>query len=244
MRHNKVGSVMTIDVVRAQYGTPFKEVARLLAAHRISGLPVVDEDDKVIGVISETDLVARQAATPGPHQPRRRLASLSRLTRGARRRAAKTHARTAGRLMTAPPITAHADDTVAEAARTMAQHQVERLPVVDKADRLIGIVTRRDLLQVFLRPDGEIRTEVIEDVLQRTLWLAPSGIDVAVVEGVVTLTGHMERKSETEIALSMTRRIDGVVGVVDRLTYRLDDARLRTQEQALHGVADDWLRRL
>jgi hypothetical protein len=91
---------------------------------------------------------------------------------------------------------------------------------------------------------AETQGRVIKDVLQRALWLAPRGIDVAVVEGVVTLTGHMERKSETEIALSMTRRIDGVVGVVDRLTYRLDDARLRTQEQALQGVADDWLRRL
>ena len=112
---------------------------------------------------------------------------------------------------------------------------------------LVGIVTRRDLLQVFLRPDKEIREEVIEEVLVGTLWLAPRGIDVSVVEGVVTLTGHMERKSETEIALSMTRRIDGVVGVVgvvDKLTYRLDDARLPTPEHALHGVADDWLRRL
>ena len=242
MKNHKVGSVMTTDVVRATYGTPFKEVARLLAAHRISGLPVVDEDDKVIGVISETDLVARQAATPEPYEPRRRFAFPG-LTRGARRQAAKAHARTAGRLMTEPPITAHADDTIVEAARTMAQHQVERLPVLDEADRLVGIVTRRDLLQVFLRPDREIRYEVIEDVLGRTLWLPPRSIDVSVVEGVVTLTGHMERKSETEIALSMTARIDGVVGVVDRLTYRLDDARLRTQEHALHGVADDWLRR-
>ncbi|MDX2760371.1 CBS domain-containing protein [Streptomyces sp. ME08-AFT2] len=244
MKHNKVGSVMTTDVVRATYGTPFKEVARLLAAHRISGLPVVDEDDKVIGVISETDLVARQAATPELYEPRRRFALLHGLTRGARRQAAKVHARTAGRLMTEPPVTAHADDTIVEAARTMAQHQVERLPVLDETDRLVGIVTRRDLLQVFLRPDGELRDEVIEDVLVRTLWLPPRSIDVSVVEGVVTLTGHMERKSETEIALSTTRRIGGVVGVVDRLTYRLDDAHLRPQEQALHGVADDWLRRV
>ncbi|MCF1595876.1 CBS domain-containing protein [Streptomyces muensis] len=217
MKHHKVGSVMTTDVVRVSYGTPFKEVARLLADHGISGLLVVDEDGMVIGVISETDLVARQAATPGPYEPRRRSAFLSGLTRGARRQAAKVHARTAGRLTSTPPVTAHADDTIVEAARTMAQHQVERLPVLDEADRLVGIVPRRDLLQVFLRPDKE---------------------------GVVTLTGHMERKSETQIALSMTARIDGVVGVVDRLTYRLDDARLQTQEQALHGVADDWLRRL
>ena len=207
---------------------------------------MVDEDDKVIGVISETDLIARQAATPDPYEPRRRF-TVPGLTRGARRQAAKAHARTAGRLMTEPPVTAHADDTIVEAARTMAQHQVERLPVLDEEGRLVGIVTRRDLLQVFLRPDKEIREEVIEEVLVGTLWLAPRGIDVSVVEGVVTLTGHMERKSETEIALSMTRRIDGVVGVVgvvDKLTYRLDDARLPTPEHALHGVADDWLRRL
>ncbi|GAA3494690.1 CBS domain-containing protein [Streptomyces prasinosporus] len=243
MRHDKVGSVMTTDVVRAEYGTPFKEVARLLAAHRISGLPVVDEDDKVIGVISETDLIARQAAAPDPYEPRRRR-TFPGLTRGARRQAAKADARTAGRLMTEPPVTAHADDSVVEAARTMARHQVERLPVLDEADRLVGIVTRRDLLRVFLRPDREIRAEVIEDVLVGTLWLAPRSIDVSVAQGVVTLTGQMERRSETEIALSMTRRVGGVVGVVDRLTHRLDDARLRVQDHALHGVADDWLRRL
>ncbi|MFJ9668844.1 CBS domain-containing protein [Streptomyces sp. NPDC101219] len=240
MKHNKVGSVMTTDVVRADYGTPFKEVARLLAAHRISGLPVVDEDDRVIGVLSQTDLITRQAATPGP----RRRFPFPGLTRGARRQAAKANARTAGRLMTEPPVTTHADDTVVQAARTMARHQVERLPVLDEEDRLVGIVTRRDLLQVFLRSDREIRDEVIEEVLTRTLWLAPNSIDVSVVEGVVVLSGCMERKSETEIALSMTRRIDGVVGVVDKLTYRLDDAHLRIKEQSLQGVADDWLRRL
>lgn len=245
MRHDKIGSVMTTDVVRAEYGTPFKEVARLLATHEISGLPVVDEDDKVIGVLSETDLMMHQAATPDPYGSERR-ARLAALTPGARRRAAKGRARTAGRLMTAPPVTVHADDTIVQAARTMARRHVERLPVLDEEDRLVGIVTRRDLLQVFLRPDQEIRDEVIEEVLVRALWQPPRGIDVSVTEGVVTLTGHMERKSETEIAVSMTRRIDGVVDVVAHLTYRLDDARQRAEEQAqaMHGVADDWLRRL
>jgi CBS domain-containing protein len=128
MRHDKVGFVMTKEVVRAEYGTPFKQVARLLADHRISGLPVVDEDEKVIGVISETDLVIRQAETPDPYeQPKRRL-RLAELTRGARGQAAKAKARTAGRLMTEPPITVHADETIVEAARTMAQRRVERLP--------------------------------------------------------------------------------------------------------------------
>ncbi|WP_406164660.1 CBS domain-containing protein [Streptomyces sp. NBC_00996] len=243
MRHNKVGSVMTTDVVRAEYGTPFKEVARLLATHRISGLPVVDEDDKVIGVLSETDLVMHQATTPDQYEPKHRT-GLTALTPGARRQTAKGKARTAGRLMTAPPVTVQADDTIVQAARTMARRHVERLPVLDEEDRLVGIVTRRDLLLVFLRPDPEIRDEVIKEVLLRTLWLPPRSVEVSVMEGVVTLTGQTERKSDTEIAVSMTRQIDGVVDVVDELTYRLDDARLRRQEQALHGVADDWLRRL
>lgn len=245
MMHHKVGSVMTTDVVRAEYGTPVKEVARLLAEHGISGLPVVDEDDKVIGVMSETDLVARQAATPGPYEPPRRLAFLTRLTPGGRRRSVQARARTAGRLMTRPPVTAHADDTLVEAARTMARRQVERLPVLDEADRLVGMVTRRDLLRVFLRPDAEIRTEVIEDVLAGTLCLPPGSVDVAVVEGVVTLTGHTERRSEKEAALAMTGRIDGVVGVVDNLTHRLDDTRPRGHEpRARPGVPDDRPRRM
>ena len=243
MKHNKVGSVMSTEVVRATYGTPFKEVARRLREHRISGLPVVDEDDRVIGVISETDLMLRQAGTPDPYEARKRFRPAG-LTRRSRTRAARTRARTAGRLMTEPPVTVQADDSIVEAARTMAQHRVERLPVLDEENRLVGIVTRRDLLSVFLRPDAEIREEIVKEVLVRALWLAPRSIDVAVAEGVVTLTGHMERKSETEIAVSMTRQIDGVVAVVDKLTHRLDDSHVRPDEPALHGVADDWLRKL
>jgi CBS domain-containing protein len=186
--------------------------------------------------------MARQAASP---EPKRRLRlRLSELTRDARRQAVKARARTAGRLMSEPAVTVHAEDTIAEAARTMAQRRVERLPVVDEEDRLVGIVTRRDLLQVFLRPDSDIRQEVIEEVLVRTLWLAPRTVTVTVTEGVVTLDGHMERKSETEIAVSMTKQIDGVVAVVDKLTYRLDDAHLRPDDPGMHGVTQDWLRKM
>ncbi|WP_327341582.1 CBS domain-containing protein [Streptomyces europaeiscabiei] len=146
--------------------------------------------------------------------------------------------------MTRPPVTAHPDDATVEAARTMARRRVERLPVVDGGGRLVSIVTRSDLLQVFLRPDRDIRQEVIEEVLVRSLWLAPRSVDVSVVEGVVTLDGHMERRSETGIAVSMTRRTDGVVAVVDRLTHRLDDSRLLPGEPTRHGVADAWLPRI
>ncbi|MER6441244.1 CBS domain-containing protein [Streptomyces sp. NPDC001185] len=243
MRQNKVGSVMATEVVTARYGTPFKEVAQLLHEHRISGLPVIDEDDKVLGVISETDLMVRQAAIPDPYETPRRF-RFTGLTRGARRQAAKGHARTAGQLMSVPPVTVHADDTIAEAARTMANNRVERLPVVDEEERVVGIVTRRDLIQVFLQPDDAIRQEVIDEVLVRSLWLAPSTVEVSVDEGVVTLDGHVERRSEAEIAVSMTDRIDGVVAVVDKLTYRMDDSRTRPVEPAMHGVTEEWLRKL
>ncbi|MFM9609299.1 CBS domain-containing protein [Streptomyces niveiscabiei] len=219
MKHDTVGSVMTVDVVHAVPDTPFKEVARLLARHRISGLPVVDGDDKVLGVVSETDLLARQAAPAASGR--------ARLTRAARSRAAKAAARTAGQLMSGPPVTVHADDTIAEAARTMAERRVERLPVLDVEDRLVGIVTRGDLLRVFLRPDGEIRAEVVEEILVRGLLLPPYGADVFVTDGVVTLRGQLERRSDTELAVAMTRRVDGVVDVVDRLTHRLDDTHTR-----------------
>ncbi|CAM5484794.1 hypothetical protein SPURM210S_06689 [Streptomyces purpurascens] len=190
MKHSKVGALMTADVVRAEYGTPFKEVARLLGERRISGLPVVDDDEKVLGVMSETDVMARKAVTRDPSEPRR-LLRRPRWTPGSRARRAKAQARTAGQLMSRPAITVHSEATVVEAARVMAQHRVERLPVVDEDERLVGIVTRRDLLEVFLRPDAEIREAIRNEVLGRALWLPPDAVDVDVREGVVTLTGQL-----------------------------------------------------
>ncbi|WP_438290501.1 CBS domain-containing protein [Streptomyces sp. HUAS TT7] len=243
MKHSKIGSVMTTEVVTARFATPFKEVAQLLATHRISGLPVLDADDKVIGVISETDLLAREAEAPGPTAAKRGL-RLPRMSPAARRAQAKAQARTAGQLMSQPPVCTHAENTIAEAARTMARQRVERLPVLDEEDRLVGIVTRRDLLQVFLRTDDEIRREVIAEVLVNTLWLSPQTITVSVADGVVTLDGKLERRSEVPIAVNMTRQIDGVVAVVDKLGYHLDDSHLKPTDQALHGVTEDWLRKL
>lgn len=243
MKHDKVGSLMTMDVVRAEYDTPAEEVARLLADHRIDGLPLVDQDDRVIGVVSASDLTAHEPATPHPHRSRSRF-GFPELSPAARRRSVRAPARTAGELMSAPPVTAHAEDTIVEAARTMARRGVKTLPVLDEEDRLVGVVTRRDLLRVFLRPDAEIREEVIEEVLVRVLWLMPRSIEVVAADGVVTLAGRLERRSEAEIAVAMTRQIDGVVAVVGELTWRLDDTRQRSDEQVLHGVADDRLRKL
>ncbi|NEA60771.1 CBS domain-containing protein [Streptomyces sp. SID13666] len=239
MKHNRITDVMTANVVKAVYGTPFKVVAERLSRHGISGLPVVDDDEKVIGVISETDLMMRQVPSVADNASR-----WGRLYRTHRQEQIKARARTAGQLMSQPAVTVHAEDSIAEAARTMMEHKVERLPVVDEQDRLIGIVTRRDLLQVFLRPDSDIRRDVVDEVLVRTLWVVPQTIAVTVYGGVVTLEGELERRSEVDIALRLTPLIDGVVAVVDKLTYRLDDSHLKVGEPELHGVADDWIRKL
>ncbi|MFD7013348.1 CBS domain-containing protein [Streptomyces sp. NPDC059928] len=243
MKHSKVGSVMTTEVVAVRPATPFKEVARLIARHRVSGLPVTDADDKVLGVISETDLLVREADGHASAAPGRRI-RLSGLLPAARREQNKSRARTAAQLMSQPAVCVHADNTIAEAARSMARHKVERLPVIDDEDRLVGIVTRRDLLQVFLRPDDEIRREVISEVLVNTLWLSPRTIRVSVTDGEVTLDGKLERLSEVAIAVHMARQIDGVVSVIDKLGYHADDSRLRPSEQALHGVTEEWLHTL
>lgn len=194
MKHRKIGNVMTDDVVRVGHGASSEEIGALLERHRIGGLPVVDEDDKVVGVITGTDLMADEAAS-------------------------------ARQLMSRPAVTVRPQDTIVDAARRMDRHGVERLPVVDEEDRLIGIVTRRDLLRVFLRPDDEIRAEVIDEVLVRSLWLRPQSVAVTVTDGVVRLEGELDRHSEIPIAVRMAGQVDGVVAVVDRLTYRVDDSR-------------------
>ncbi|GAA3791466.1 CBS domain-containing protein [Streptomyces phyllanthi] len=229
---------MTPDVVQARPETPFKDVAQLLARHRISGLPVVDADDKVLGVISETDLIRRQAAKAERGRGDRFRPST--LRRKARIAAAKARAMTAGQLMSTPAITVHPEQRVADAARVMERHQIERLPVVDEEDRLIGIATRRDLLRVFLRTDEEIRKEIIDEVLTRAMCLPPHTVIVSVHDGTATLEGRLERRSDIPVAVRLTWRMDGVVGVMNSLTFRIDDTR-PPEKHPSRRIAHHWL---
>jgi CBS domain-containing protein len=233
-----VGEVMTSEVVDAHPETSFKDVARLLDRHRISGLPVVDHDDKVLGVISETDLIRFQAArsTPG----RVRWLRTRALRRSARQATTAARATTAGELMSTPAVTVHPEQRVADAARVMERHHVDRLPVVDEEDRLIGIVTRRDLLRVFLRTDEEIRRDVTDDVLTRALGLPPHTVVVSVRDGMATLEGQVEQRSDILLAVHLTWRVEGVVGVVSNLTFRMDDT-LPSEQLASDGIARPWL---
>ncbi|MGW7459449.1 CBS domain-containing protein [Streptomyces sp. NPDC054797] len=207
MKHIKVGNLMTDEVVSAVPSTSFKEVAKLLAANDITGLPVVDEEERVVGVVSESDLLVRQARS-GPAADRR--AEL-----------------TAGQIMSTPAVTVHADETAPNAARLMTRRSVDRLPVVDDEDRLVGIVTRRDLLRVFLRPDSEIRRRIVQEILVDTMDLMTDSVTVHVLDGVVTLEGRLERQSQILVILRLAEQLDGVVGVKNRLTSRLDDSGLK-----------------
>ncbi|MFE0511144.1 CBS domain-containing protein [Streptomyces sp. NPDC058964] len=188
-------------------------MARLLDQHRISGLPVVDHEDKVVGVISETDLIRRQA---------------NQAEGGRVVRSTVTGAATAGELMSTPAVTVHPEQRVSDAARVMERHGVERLPVVDEEDRLIGIATRRDLLRVFLRTDDEVRREVLDDVLGASSP-PPHSVVVSVRDGMVTLEGRLERRSDIALAVRSAYRVDGVIGVVNSLTFRVDDTLPSTQ---------------
>jgi CBS domain-containing protein len=125
--------------------------------------------------------------------------------------------------MTSPAITISPDATLVAAAKLMDQRRVKRLPVVDADHRLIGIVSRADLLKTFLRDDDEIREEVIRDVFMRVLWAEPERFEVTVDDGVVTLSGELQLRSSTVIAVRLTRKVDGVVDVIDKLSYQIDD---------------------
>ncbi|MCB5178267.1 CBS domain-containing protein [Streptomyces antimicrobicus] len=223
VKHRTVGEVMTGEVVRARPDTPFKELARLLASHRISGLPVVDDDDKVMGVVSRTDLTRRQAGHGRTGSGRDRV--LRALRRIAHARPTAGPALTAGGLMTSPAVTVHPEQRVVDAARIMERRHIDRLPVVDEEDRLIGITTRRDLLRVFLRTDEEIREAVAGVVHPRGPAHGASRLRIGVRDGIVTLAGVAGPEIDTTALVRAAWRVDGVVGVVNRLTAdRRDDS--------------------
>jgi CBS domain-containing protein len=221
MRHLEVEDVMTRRVTTVQVGAPFKDVARALAEHKISAVPVLDGDGKLVGIVSEADLLRKEQYHEDALPTRRRFGS-----RRERVLRAKALGDFAGAVMTAPAITIGPEATVVEAAKLMIEQNVKRLPVVDADGCLVGIVSRADLLWVFLRPDDEIAEEIRYEVFARTLLQEPS-YTLAVTDGIVTLSGKLDRRSSVEIADRLVRAVDGVVDVVNGLTYQVDDSERR-----------------
>jgi CBS-domain-containing membrane protein len=194
-RHRTVADVMTSRVHVAGPQTPFKLLVRLLEENRISAVPIVDLRGMPVGVVSESDLLLKD-----------RHADL-----------------VASDLMTSPAISVSTTTALPDAVRLMQKRNMRRLVVVDERGRIAGIVTRSDLLQVFLRSDEDLREDVVEKVIPAILVADGRGIDVDVRSNVVTLTGEVDRKSDAEILIRVTRELDGVVGVVNRLSFRWDD---------------------
>jgi CBS domain-containing protein len=216
LENNVVRDVMTEDVICVTGDTPFKEIVNTLSKHRVSAVPVVDADQKVLGVVSESDLLAK-VVTGGDPEARIEDGPSPRVQ--TRR---KSHGEVARELMSSPAVTIHADSSVVHAARVGAMARVRRLPVVDAIGSLVGIVTRSDLLRVFLRNDEEIGTHIVA-MFASQFCMDTTAVNIAVHDGVVTLTGEVERRLLIRPLLDAVRATAGVVGVHDKLTYRFDD---------------------
>jgi len=210
----KVKDVMTGEVVAVRRDASFKEMAIRLRQYRVSAFPVIDENRRVIGVVSEADLLAKEALA-GEH------AGIPAAVTGIlhHRDYKKSEGLTAGELMTHPAVTVRPGDSVEHAARLMYTLQVKRLPVVDAGGYLIGIVSRADLLTVFDRADEEIHAEVVNDVILREFLVDPAMFTVAVADGVVTVRGNPETAELGRKLVTRIRRVQGVVAVRDELAY-------------------------
>ncbi|HWO61063.1 MAG TPA: CBS domain-containing protein [Umezawaea sp.] len=221
MREPSVDQVMTRDVVTVRMATPFKELVELLDAKGFGALPVVDGENRPIGVVSGADLLAKEEFLGGTAPSPALLAGKAR-----RDRWRKAHGVLASEVMTSPVVTVAPEASVSAAARQLARSGVRRLFVVDPTGALVGVVARRDLLGLFLRDDEELRADVLRHVLHGVLLADPATFEVAVEGGVVSVRGRLERRSETELAVRLIRAMPGVVDVVPGLTYGWDDSDL------------------
>ena len=217
MEHT-VEAVMTSQVVTARPTSPFHELVRLLEQHHISALPVVDDSGRLVGIVSEADLLIKEGyphgtTDTGPVDAAR-----------ARRRLAKATGTRAAEVMAAPVITVPLGMLVGDAVRLMLRLGVRRLPVVDAHGGLAGIVARSDLLKVFLRPDPAVQWEVDHDIVRGELGIAAGVVQVEVRDAVVRLRGQVERRGQVATLVRRVQAVDGVVEVDARLLgWRIDD---------------------
>lgn len=215
---------MTHAVVSVGRSTPLKNVAQALIDNGISGLPVVDDDGTVIGVVSEADLLVKEQ---GPDAIRHRhLARILGESAETRAQLAKLGAVTAAEAMTAPAITIEPSESIQDAAAAMTARGINRLPVVDDG-RLVGIVTRADLVRAYVRPDDELSKTIRDDVILRVLWLDPAQFTVEVKDGVAWIGGRVERRSTSEMIERSVAMVPGIINVRSSVSWLTDDGRRR-----------------
>ena len=214
----KVGDVMTTEVRTIGPDAPIKEAAMVMVKAGISGLPVVDDDRKVVGIITEADFVTAEANRSWGRQRRRLLANLF--------GEADTHsAKTVEDAMTADPATIDRASSVTEAARKMTDLGVKRLPVVLPDGTIEGIISRADVMGAFARPDDELKSEVYRDVVLGVMQLHDSDISLSVTDGVVTMSGNVPTHSDARLLEELTVRVEGVVSVeAEDVTWTADES--------------------
>jgi CBS-domain-containing membrane protein len=205
---------MTTRVISVTKDASFRTMAAALREHRVSAFPVLDDDGKVIGVVSEADLLAKEALDSEPEGMPGMIAGLLR-----RKEQEKARGTTAGDLMTSPAVTVTPDDTLEKAARLMYARKVKRLPVVDAGGHLVGIIGRSDLLACFDRSDEDIRREILDQVIRHDLHTDPAAFAVEVKDGIVTLAGLAETREFGDEIVQGIRHVQGVVAVRDRLSH-------------------------
>ncbi|MFC5786730.1 CBS domain-containing protein [Streptomyces aureus] len=200
-----VSDVMTHTVAAVGRRAPFKEIVQLMQDWQISALPVIEGEGRVVGVVSEADLLTKEELRDNPDAAYLQLRQPVDV--------AKADALAADDLMSSPAVTIRADATLAEASRTMAHEGVKRLPVVDEVGLLAGVVSRADLLKVFLRGDDKIADEVRHEIVSYLFPPPSSTLQVEVHDGVVTLTGRIHDTAMVPVAARLVRSVEGVVDV-------------------------------
>ena len=212
----KVQEIMSSDVMTIGPEAELRDVARLFVENGISGLPVCGAQREILGVVSEGDILFKEQGPRGQ-------SVLSRFGGKAPKEVEKALAVKVSEAMTAPAVTIPPYSSVAEAARLMSEHGINRLPVL-KDGELVGIVTRTDLVRAFVRSDAEIRREITEDLIRRTLWIeVPEVVGVDVERGSVRLKGHLQTSSDASLLVRLVARVPGVVSVESDLSWATDD---------------------
>lgn len=213
----RVENLMTREVAAVMPEASLKGAAAVLAQRHVSGLPVIDGNRVVVGVLSESDIVYREA---GGSDSARFVQSLTLPKDKPDRKAEATTVREA---MSSPAITIDSKQPIDKAVRTMVNKGVRRLPVIDADGHLVGIVTEADLVRAFIRSDDELAREIRDDVIARRLWLDPASIDVDVHDGEVELSGQVETRADAQLVPGLVEQVPGVMRVLSKLSWREDE---------------------
>ena len=214
----KLEDLMTTDVITVGVDTSLKEAARRMIEAGISGLLVTGDRGELLGIVSEADFVAGESHRREKTKPRILRWFLEDGD-------VPTFERTVGDIMTTGVLTLPPEADHPEAARLMQKAGIKRIPIVTDDGRLLGLVSRSDILRAFARSDSEIAEEIADHVMRKVLWLDPHRVTVRVEDGNVTISGRLETRSDAELLVELTKRLDGVVSVVDSLTWEFDNSK-------------------